>query len=47
MHAAFDQNEAIYFENQARYGIIFTGSFYIILNVLSDKTNLVYIAISL
>ena len=34
MHAAFDQNKAIYFENQARYGIIFTGSFYIILNVL-------------
>jgi hypothetical protein len=22
MHAAFDQNKAIYFENQARYGII-------------------------
>jgi hypothetical protein len=22
MHAAFDQNTSIYFENQARYGII-------------------------
>jgi hypothetical protein len=22
MHAAFDQNKSIYFENQARYGII-------------------------
>jgi hypothetical protein len=24
MHAAFDQNKSIYFENKARYGIIVT-----------------------
>jgi hypothetical protein len=48
MHAAFDQNKSIYFENQARYGIIACkGSLYIILNVLSDKINVIYIVISL
>ena len=47
MHAAFDQDKSIYFENQARFGITCTGSLYIILNVLSNKTNLIYIAISL
>ena len=47
MHAAFDQDKSIYFENQARFGITCKGSLYIILNVLSNKTNLIYIAISL
>jgi hypothetical protein len=48
MHAAFDQNKSISFENQTRYEILnYKGSLYIILNVLSNKTNLIYIAISL
>jgi hypothetical protein len=47
MHAAFDQNKSIYFDNQGRCGIIVKGSLYVILNILSNKTNLVYIAISL
>jgi hypothetical protein len=46
MHVAFDQNKSIYFENQARYGII-VKEVYISFNVLSNKTNLIYIAISL
>jgi hypothetical protein len=25
MHAAFDKNKSIYFENQARYGILLYG----------------------
>ena len=40
MHA--DENKSIYFENQARYGIV--KEIYI-LNVLSNKTNFIYITI--
>jgi hypothetical protein len=46
MHAAFDQNKSIYFENQARYGII-EKEVYVSLHVLSNETILIYIAISL
>ena len=46
MHAAFDQNKSIYFENQARYGII-VKEVYVSLHVLSNETILIYIAISL
>jgi hypothetical protein len=41
MYATFDQNKSIYFENNCK------GSLYIILNVLSNKTNLIYIVIAL
>ena len=51
MHAAFDQNKSIYFENQARNQARNNckTSLHIIfyMNVLSNKTILIYIAISL
>jgi hypothetical protein len=53
MHAACNQNKSIYFENQLfRCGLtcsrfIYHVDLYIIFNVFSKKTNLIYIAISL
>jgi hypothetical protein len=42
------KNKSIYFENQARYEIIVKEvHISLFLNVLSNKTNLIYISISL
>ena len=45
IHAAFDQNKSICLGNQTTYGIIVKEVYS--LNVLSNKTNLIFIARSL